>query len=197
MDSAVVLRAQNGDSEAFEEIVKQHERKIYNLAYRYTGSSEDALDICQETFIKIYRSIKNFKGESSFSTWIYRVASNVCIDYIRKDKKTISLSDDDNYISETLESPNGDPEKELSRKELSSEISKSLLQINEDQREIIVLRDIEGYSYEEIAQLLDISEGTVKSRIARGRKKLQTILINRGNVSSYLTSKDVGGNKNV
>jgi len=189
-----VKHAKNGDIDAFEEIVKTYEKKIYNLALRYVGNSEDAYDVSQEVFIRVYKSINSFKEESSFSTWIYRVAVNICIDHMRKSKKsnTVSMTREDDEGNEEqmeIEDTSYSPEKVYDRIELRENIKNALDELSEDHRQVIILRDINGLNYEDIGRILDLGEGTVKSRIFRAREKLCRILSRDGNIFGFASSK--------
>lgn len=190
-----VKRAKNGDINAFEIIVKTYEKKIYNLALRYNNNREDAFDISQEVFIKVFRSIGSFKEESSFSTWLYRVAVNVCIDYQRKNKKhsnslSLTIRDDDGDEQQLeIEDISYSPETVYDRTELRESIGKALNMLSEEHKQVLILREINGLSYEEIAEVLSLEEGTVKSRIYRGREKLCRILSSEGNIFSFASSK--------
>ncbi len=189
-----VKRAKKGDIDAFEAIVKAYEKKIYNLALRYVNSNEDACDISQEIFIRIYKKISSFKEESSFSTWVYRVAVNACIDHIRKNKKnnTISLhKDNDDEDDEQIEiaDTSYSPEIVYDKIELRESIKKAFNYLSEEHRQVIILRDINGFNYDDIGRILDISEGTVKSRIFRAREKLCRILSQDGNIFGSASSK--------
>lgn len=187
MDSLLISKARDGDISAFEEIINMHEQSVYRIALRYTKNESDALDISQETFIKVYRAISSFKGDSSLSTWIYRIASNVCIDYIRKNDKFSEVplyktDDSGNTYDIDIASPVGNPEEYVESTETICEITNALNKLSDEHKEVIILRDIEGFSYTEIADILEIEQGTVKSRIARARKKFRTILIDIGNI---------------
>lgn len=175
----LIVRAKQGDMQAFEELILQHEKIVYNVAFRMMNHSEDAKDISQEVFIKAYRNIANFDERSTFSTWIYRITVNTCIDEMRKRKGKQSLSLDNEHEDEEGTwkqeiADNGDtPERSLLRKEEQSEIMKALETISEDYKTVFILRDIRGLSYEEISEITGLALGTVKSRISRARKHLK------------------------
>ena len=186
-ESEMVRMAQAGSEQAFESLVTAYERKIYTLAYRYTGNEQDALDICQEVFIRVYRSISGFKEESAFSTWIYRIASNICIDYSRKKqgKGTVPLyfqGEDGEEMAMEIPDPAEGPEAALDRRELRGDIERALSYLTEEHRQIVLLRDISGLSYGEIGEALAMPEGTVKSRLARARLNLRKILLSWGTI---------------
>lgn len=180
-DQELVKRSIQGDGQAFDELVAKYQNKVYALAFRYMGNEDDAYDMSQEAFIKAYRSLRSFKGESSFSTWIYRIATNVCLDEIRRRKRrVVPLS-----LDEPLATLDGEEmEREIAditlsadyvyeQKELSQTIQLLLDEMKPEHKTAIVLRDIMELSYEEIAGVLNCSIGTVKSRINRARSIFQ------------------------
>jgi len=178
-DELLIKRAQQGDGKSIEELLIAYEKKVYNIAYRFMGNEADAYDMAQESLIKIYRGIATFKGESSLSSWIYRLTVNTCMDGLRKRKNTpVSLeysiekgvAFEDDYTDT--------PEAQALSLERSEDIQKAINILSENYKAVILMRDIDGFSYEEISQMLDISVGTVKSRINRGRQKLKELLIN-------------------
>lgn len=191
----LVALAKKGDQDAFSQLVEANQNKIYSLALRMTGSPEDGADLAQEAFLRAWRSLPSFQEESSFSTWLYKLTSNLCIDFLRKEKRrkavaiTVSL-DDDQDESPPVEVPDHrfTPEAEVERRELRSAMSRALKTMSEEHRQILILREVEGLSYTEIAQLLDVEEGTVKSRLARARISLRNILQKDGNFSSPVSS---------
>lgn len=179
---SLIEKVKGGDITSFEKLIEPYQKKAFNIAYRMLGNLEDANDVTQEALIKIYRSINNFQGKSSFSTWVYSVVSNACIDHIRKNRKAVVVSLDKEfdtgesmYKVEVADEANT-PEVLLERKETRQLIHDAINQLNVDQREIIILRDINGFSYHEIAEILKCSEGTVKSRISRARGSLRALL---------------------
>lgn len=172
----LVRRAKSGDIAAFEDLIAGYEKKVYNTAYRYFYNREDAFDITQEIFIKIYTSLSSFRESSSFSTWVYRIAVNTCIDFYRKKREiTVPINEEITILEQGAGGP-GSPEKTVENQELKVEIQKAINMLPEEQRMCIILRDVQGFSYVEISQILSCSLGTVKSRINRGRKALREIL---------------------
>ena len=178
-------RAKSGDIAAFEQLIDSYQRKIFNIALRMLGNYDDAGDLTQEVLIRIYRSIRSFKEQSSFSTWIYRITTNVCLDEIRKRKnrKVISLDEeikfDDGDMKRQIESDEPTPEETAETEDLKKIVNDAIARLNEEHRIVIVLRDIQGLSYEEIADVLKCPEGTVKSRINRARQALKNILVSK------------------
>lgn len=184
-EQLLIERSKNGDVSAFEMLIEAYQKKVFNLAYRIIGNYDDANDIAQEAFIRIFRSISGFRGQSSFSTWIYRITTNVCLDEIRKRKnKSVQYLDDDiqtddGKMQRQIISDDPLPEEIAERKELRAAINDSLGELKEEYRIIITLRDIQGMSYEEIAKVLDCPTGTVKSRINRARQALKNVLLTK------------------
>lgn len=193
---ALLRRAQRDDMDAFEEIVRCHERTVYHLALKALGSREDAEDAVQEVFLKAYTSLKSFRGESKISVWLYRITNNVCIDALRRRKEAVSLSagdDDDDAGERELPDERFDPAALAERRELREKLSRALLLLPQEQREAFLLRTVAEQSYDEIAQTLELDLGTVKSRIFRARKKLCVILGKNGNFSKPAASKEREG----
>lgn len=193
-EAEIVRRVLEGDADAFGAIVDEYQKNVYNLALRMTGNPEDAQDMSQEAFIKAFNSLASFRGDSKLSVWLYRIVSNVCLDFLRsrKRRQTVSLNmDDGEGGSSELEIPDlsAMPEEELNRRLTREAVRKGLLSLPEDQREILLLREIEGLSYDEIAQALGLEAGTVKSRIFRARKRLCAQLVSGGNIPDGFTSE--------
>lgn len=165
-----------GDANSFEPLVLEHQKKIYNLALRMTGDADDAFDITQDAFVKAFESLKNFRGESAFGSWLYRLASNLCLDYLRKEKRrnTVSLTVEDEELD--IADLRFSPENEMERAELRDAVARGLQRMPAAARQMIVMRDVSGLSYGDIAENLGLELGTVKSRIARAREKLIKIL---------------------
>ncbi|AOY76707.1 ECF RNA polymerase sigma factor SigW [Clostridium formicaceticum] len=179
-EDVLIEKAKKGDVESFELLIGAYQKKAFNIAYRILGNLEDANDMTQEALVKVYRSIHNFKGNSSFSTWLYSIVNNVCIDFIRKNKKTkllyIDGQQEEGAYTKELPDEMNTPECLFEKNEVKKMIHDAINQLNYEQRKIIVLRDIQGFSYQEIAEILDISVGTVKSRINRGRNHLKLLI---------------------
>jgi len=173
-ENKLIERASGGDPSAFNRLMEVHERRMYAVALRMCGNREDAQDCLQEAMLRIYRSISGFKGQSSFGTWVYRITMNTCLDELRRKKNKQNTSLDG--LLDTGWSPQDEsasPEKHAVQSETRRVLHQAIQDLPEDMRSAIVLRDIHGLSYEEIAQALDINVGTIKSRISRGRDKLR------------------------
>lgn len=171
-----VLQAQNGDVSAFESLVREYQSRLYHTCLRMMADPEDARDMAQDILVKVWRSLPSFKGESSFSTWLYRIAVNTCLDELRRRKKAAHASVE--ALAESGWEPS-DPEAEhLLELALNRDLlQKALQRLPDDFRTVIVLRDVNGLSYEEIAQIIDCPIGTVRSRLNRARKNMAKILI--------------------
>ncbi len=196
-EQALIDRVLAGDVSAFEDLVVAYEKKIYNLALRMTRNPSDAEDITQEAFLKAYRSLKSFRKDSGFYVWIYRIASNLCIDFLRKEKQgstlPLNLPEEDGEWTVELPDFSALPEEELERRELRESIRRGLDALPEKQRQILVMRELSGLSYARIGEILDLEEGTVKSRISRARAALAKLLRQDGNLFDRLPSKETDG----
>lgn len=179
----IVRMVLDGDTNAFEELVLAYQTRVYNIALRMTGSEEDACDLSQEVFLKAYRSLNTFRGESSVGSWLYRMAANMSIDHLRRRKRRqneLSLSPEGGEEdSRPLELPDLslEPQTMLEQKELRAAVLGGLDRLPEEQRLILVMREVNGLSYQEISQALRIELGTVKSRIFRARASLAKTLL--------------------
>ena len=194
----IVQQVLKGDANAFEELVLEYEKKVYNVALRILGNSEDAADMTQEAFIKAYNSLSGFRGDSKFSVWLTRIVSNLCLDFLRSRSRrpTVSLSVEDDGgddVQLDIADNSQSPELLLERSLTRESVRRGLKALPEDYREILLLREIQGLSYDEIAAVLNIEVGTVKSRIFRGRKKLCDYLIKDGNIPEFASSGKTRG----
>ena len=178
----LIARLQKRDETAFEELLRQYEKKVYTLCFRMCGNSEDAEEAAQDTFLALWRGIDRFRQESSLSTWIYRLASNACIDLLRRRKKqgsSLSLDDEELFLDAVDPAPR--PQDAVEHREAQKLLQEGLSALPEEYRKVLILREIEGLSYTEIAESASLELGTVKSRISRGRVLLRNFLSGSGN----------------
>lgn len=195
---AVIRRVCAGDTDAFEALVTAYQKQVYNLALRTVGNEEDAADMTQEAFLRAYRSLGSFRGDSKFSVWLYRLTTNICIDFLRSRgrRPTVSLTaaDEDEEPQELdVADDRFDPVQSLERAELRRAVQRGLASLPEDYRRILMLRELSGLSYAEIGQVLRLEEGTVKSRLFRARKKLCDFLRKDGNLPDSFPSNNMKG----
>ncbi len=196
MYETLLRRAAAGDHDAFEQLVLAHQKAVYNLALRMTGSPDDALDLSQEAFLRAWRGLPDYRSDASFSTWLYRLTSNICIDFLRRRarEKIVPLcgfGEDEDELP--LPDPGPDAEtRALSRLE-RQEVAAAMLSLDLEYRQALTLRVIDGLSYAEIAETLNVPAGTVKSRIARAREKMRALLQKSGNKSGSPSSKGKKG----
>ena len=181
----LVRRAKRGDEKAFRTLMERYRRKVYSIAYGMVHNPEAAYDISQEVFIKVYRYLGSFQGSSSFYTWLYRISVNLSIDWLRKQGRHDLVDFDDSLLrrepdgAEAMVVPtlqDSDPLKALGRKELRDQIARAFESLSEKHRAVLLLREVEGLSYDEIARALKIHKGTVMSRLHHARRNLQRVL---------------------
>lgn len=193
----IIKRTLAGDNDAFELLVLAYEKQVYNLALRMLGNSEDAADMTQEAFIKAYGGLASFRGDSKFSVWLYRITSNVCLDFLRAKSRraqvSLTVGEDEDAKPLDIPDPAGDIEQQLMRKMSMQAVNDGLAQLPDEQRQILVMREIGGMSYADIGRALSLEEGTVKSRIFRARKKLCAYLLKSGNIPDDIASESVKG----
>lgn len=185
-DEVLVAKTQKGDNEAYTFLVRKYEHMIYNMIYFSVGNADEAMDLSQEVFIKVYRSIKKFRGESSFQRWLVCICKNTCTDYLRKQRRkkevffTYNEETGDIWESELSdESVETSPELALEQKDAVEAVRTAISELPAVWRDVIILRDFEGCSYADIAEKLGISEGTVKSRLNRARTAVKNYLAKR------------------
>jgi RNA polymerase sigma-70 factor (ECF subfamily) len=181
-DIMLVKRAQNGDLEAYDELIRRYQERIYTIIYNMTSNHDVTDDLAQETFIKAFKALKSFKCDSSFYTWLYRIAVNITLNYIKQQKGKIQMSLNDidlnvehhpdmvSFVSEKT------PLRDIGLNELQEKLNEALSKLSEKHRLVVVLHDIEGMSHEEIAKILDCNVGTVRSRLFYARQQLQQFL---------------------
>lgn len=194
-EDLLLEKARHGDQEAFGELVRLYEKKVYALTLRMCKNPDDAAEAAQEAFLAAWQGLKFFRGESSFSTWLYRLASNACVDVLRKEGRHQAAAGPSLDDEETmLEIPDeaATPHTLAEQAELKEQIEEGLAALPEEYRTVLVLREIHQQSYDEIAEILSLDLGTVKSRISRGRKRLRKFLLESGNFSVNDSSKEAG-----
>lgn len=181
-----IRKAAQGDASAFEELVVRYQGQVYRLCLRMSGNAEDAADLTQEAFVKVWKNLDTFQFDAAFSTWLYRLASNCCLDFlrVRKRRQTVSLTaETDEEDEETIDLPDDSPtpEEAAISKEERDDLRLAMQSIDPEQRQILTLRVVNDLSYTDIAQVLGIREGTVKSRLSRARESLRKKLAEIGN----------------
>lgn len=181
-DLVLVQRAQQGDMVAYDELVRRYQERVFATIYHMTGNHEDAVDLAQEAFIKGFQALKSFKGDSSFYTWVYRIAVNKTINFLksRRNKSHLSLNDIDfnaendpdmvNLVSENT------PRRDAGLSELQAKLNEAMLKLSPVHRLVVTLHDVQGLAHEEIANIMDCNVGTVRSRLFYARQQLQAYL---------------------
>lgn len=197
-EKGYIERVLAGDERAYEPLVTENQTKVYRLALRILKNEADAEDAAQETFLKAYTSLADFRGDSRFSVWLYRLTNNICIDMLRKNKRAVIVSlqteDDDGEETElAIPDERYSPERLAERAADRDAVRAALASLPDDCREILALRESAGLSYDEIAAALSLEAGTVKSRLNRARKKLCAALLESGNFSDRFPSKQGKG----
>lgn len=186
-DLTLVQRVRTGDQRAFKLLIERYQRKVYAVALGMVKDKEEARDVAQEAFVKVYRYLDHFKGDASFYTWLYRITVNICIDVLRKKgsaRGDEQVEFDETVMLDTAEAGLGalgtrlgtNPQKSALRRELAERITAAVQALPEAHREILLLREVEGMSYEDLARTLDIPKGTVMSRLFHARLKMQKTL---------------------
>ncbi len=175
-ETDMISRCQQGDQEALKEIFDKYHKKVYSIAYGVVRQREEALDVVQEVFIKLFRSVKDFKGRSQFYTYLYRMAMNTAIDHKRKAGKQFMSSLDEEGSFEPSDEAEKGPERILLQRELEDRVKLAMDKLPDEQKAALIFRDVEGLSYQEMAETMGCSIGTVMSRLHYGRKKMQESL---------------------
>jgi len=182
-DAQLVQQCLRGDGPAWEELVQRHTRRVFNICYRFTGSSTEAEDLSQDVFLKVYRSLMSYRPASGgFATWLTSVTRNLLVDHYRRtkrDRMTDSIDDEMPQLEEKHTVGRG-PDRIYAEAELSSQVQRALRRLSPELREAVILRDLQGLEYNEIQEVLAVPEGTVKSRINRGRIELARVLEQMG-----------------
>tara|TARA_R110002096_G_scaffold292391_3_gene486924 strand:+ start:9659 stop:10246 length:588 start_codon:yes stop_codon:yes gene_type:complete len=181
-DKPLVERAQDGDTEAFDELIRKHNSKLYGLVYNMTSNHEDTNDLLQDIFAKAYRSLKRFQGKSTFYTWIYSISVNMTLNFLKKrnrqrkvslDDVDLNIQNDSDFIESTSKS---DPVKEVNILELQQRLNGAMQALSEDHRAVVTMFDVMGMPHNEIAKILNVSPGTVRSRLFYAHRQLQNYL---------------------
>jgi RNA polymerase sigma-70 factor (ECF subfamily) len=185
-DLTLVKRAQSGDQRAFRLLVERYQRKVYAVALGMVKNREEALDVSQEAFVKVYKYLAHFKGDSSFYTWLYRITVNICLDVARKRgamkgeevelDETVQMDSSEANIGALGSRLGTNPQKAALRRELAEQIENALQELPEKHRAILLLREVEGMSYEDLSRTLEVPKGTVMSRLFHARTKVQKLL---------------------
>lgn len=181
-DEDIVREIIRGRIDLFEELVIRYEKKIFGLSLRMMGNREDASDATQEAFLRAYRFLHTYKQQAKFSTWLFRIASNACLDMLRKRQKYVTVS-----LDQPLQGSEGDltmqlvdeqdgPEEQLQKKELVEALAEAIQELSPEQRLVIILRDVQGLAYDDISKILKLPMGTVKSRLNRARAAIRELM---------------------
>lgn len=192
-DRDIIERVLGGDNDAFSLLVEKYQTKVYNLALRMSGNEDDAFDLAQDSFVRAWRNLGSFQFESSFSTWLFRLTSNICLDFLRAKKRraavSLTVTDEEDEESQlAVPDPGKTPEEAVIAAEDRALLTRALNELPADQRQILTLRAIDDLSYAEIAEILHLQEGTVKSRLSRARTALRNKLLQIGNKSVSTSS---------
>ena len=185
--------ARQGDQDAFAELVRLYEKRVFALTMRMCRNPEDAAEAAQEAFLSAWQGLRFFRGEASFSTWLYRLASNACVDLLRREgrhRAAAGASLDDEEMKIDAVDPAPSPQDVAERRELREQVEAGLAALSPEHRQVLVLREMHQLSYDEISQVLSLDVGTVKSRISRGRRQLRKFLLESGNFSGAAASKE-------
>ena len=181
-DLALVRRAQSGEAGAFDELVRRHQVRIYATLYHMTSSHEDAHDLAQESFVKAWQALKSFKGDASFYTWLYRIAVNKTINFLKsqRNRRAVSLNDLDSGVENDPDLVSliseRTPRRDLNLAELQEKLNGAMLKLSDVHRLVVTLHDVQGLSHDEIAEIMDCNVGTVRSRLFYARQQLQSLL---------------------
>jgi RNA polymerase sigma-70 factor (ECF subfamily) len=186
-DHDLVEACKAGDRQAFQALYQRYERKVYAVAYGFLRNPEDALDVAQEAFIKVHRYLPNFEGQSSFYTWLYRIVANLCIDHLRRAgrKRDVEFDDrlrhdgDQDAASSLPISNLGDPSEAVRNKEILTAVEDSLTHLSDKHRAVIIMRELQGLSYSDMAKAMNCSKGTIMSRLFHARRNMQKLLKER------------------
>ena len=171
-DHELALRARSGDDSAFTELMRRHYKGVLNFIYRFTNGNNSSEDLTQEAFLRVYKSIKNYEPEAKFSTWLYKIATNLCLTHLKKNKRDLSLDEINENIGERPDPNSEDAYDILKRRDIKDKVMAAISTLPEREKVAITLCKYQGFSYNEVAEVLDCSVGAVKTHIYRGRIKL-------------------------
>ncbi|MFO7445063.1 MAG: sigma-70 family RNA polymerase sigma factor [Ignavibacteriaceae bacterium] len=185
-DTDLITKARQGDSSAFEELVFRYDKRVLSMALKYVQNKDDAKDIYQEVFIRVYKGLQNFQFRSEFSTWLFRITTNVCLTHSARGKKRINVPINDEYDEEEMNggvvlesvSHQSSPEKYLSSSEITEQVNRAVETLSPKQKMIFVMKHYEGYKLKEIAMMMDCQEGTVKKYLFEANHKMRKLLKN-------------------
>lgn len=197
-EQVLVMRAQRGEQDAYRVLVERYQSLVYSLALRMTDNAEDARDVAQEAFLRGWKGLPRFRMDAKFSTWIYRLTVNAATDLLRRRQRRqeeLSLDDEETMVVAVDTAPS--PQELLEQRERREILHRCIAQLSENHRKILLLREINGLDYGEIGEVLELSPGTVKSRLARARRELREKLLASGNYfDSYASKVEKGGGGN-
>ncbi|UOO37819.1 sigma-70 family RNA polymerase sigma factor [Oscillospiraceae bacterium CM] len=188
-EQAVIHKVLDGDTDAFEVLVLEHQKKIFHLALKMTVNEDDALDIAQEAFVKAFTGLASFRGDCRFSVWLYRLTYHLCIDFIRKRQRmpvrSLTVVDDIGELADMeISDMRYEPARAAEERAVQRAVADGMMSLPESHREILMMRELAGLRYDEIARALGIGEGTVKSRLSRARQRLAAYLVKNGTFSN-------------
>lgn len=196
-EKQLIQQAAAGDAAAFEALVLRYQTQVYSLAYRMVGNEADAQDLAQEAFVRAWRALDSFQFSSQFSTWLYRLTSNICIDFLRSQKKrkhiSLTVLQDDEQQQWDMPDHRPLPEEQMIVAQEREALAKAIAALDPEYRQVLILRIVNDCSYQQISQIMGIREGTVKSRLSRAREQLRKKLAQSGNFSGSSSSNSVKG----
>lgn len=196
-EKQLIQQAAAGDTAAFEALVLRYQTQVYSLAFRMVGNEADAQDLAQEAFVRAWRALDSFQFSSQFSTWLYRLTSNICIDFLRSQKKrkhiSLTVLQDDEQQQWDMPDHRPLPEEQIMVSQEREALAKAIASLDPEYRQVLILRIVNDCSYQQISQIMGIREGTVKSRLSRAREQLRKKLAQSGNFSGSASSNSVKG----
>lgn len=198
-EKQLIQQAAAGDAAAFEALVLRYQAQVYSLAYRMVGNEADAQDLAQEAFVRAWRALDSFQFSSQFSTWLYRLTSNICIDFLRAQKKrkhvSLTVLQDDEQQQWDMPDQKPLPEEQIIATEEHEALANAIAALDPEHRQVLILRIVNDCSYQQISQIMGIREGTVKSRLSRAREQLRKKLAQSGNFSGASSSNSAKGGR--